>query len=307
MAELWLTGAAYQLGGQSIEPGDLPSLPEALLEKKLPNDLKLLGIGKFHRIVDLYGDIEKSAAKTLAKSDLSGEDVDCVIFCSSRFHHDASAQNKGYARALIANGIAPRSLFCISGTGCVSVLTGINLAKTLAFQKGLENFLVVNIDFVEEQDDMRRVCPHALLSDGVSSVVVSRNRRHETSLRLQSFVEKTDVQKMRDGIQLKDFASGRDVIAACLRDAEYPIERVEKILSNNIFLPLKKIKESAHGFSEAQMYFENVARNGHCYASDILINLSDYLESNTEPSGGFVLYSEADGHTACLLASPPGA
>jgi len=303
MAEIWLSGPAYRLGGARVACTDLPGLAEALADRKLPDDPDMLGLGAFHRIETLYDDIAHATGRSVAKAGLAGGDIDGVIFTSSRFHDDASAQNKGYARALIANDIAPKTLMCLSGTGCVSVVTGIALARALIADKGLANVLVVNIDFLEEPDDLRRLCPHAFLSDAVALVVVSPAPRGDRALRVTAIAEKTDVVKMRDGVQIRDFALGRDVVAGCLGDAGQTVAGLDKLLSNNIFRPLKKIKEDALGFAERQMFLENIVPNGHCYASDLLINLSDYLDGVAEP-GGVLLYSEADGHTGCVLALP---
>ena len=298
MTERYLSGPAYELGESGLDFTSLPGLSDVMRTRKLPSKPELLGISRVFVLEDIYRLVEASIAKSLAASELQGSDIDGVIFCSSQFLDDASRQNNGYARALIAAGIDPQVMFCVTGTGCVSLLTGIGLAIRLLETSSLRRFAVVNIDFFEGEP-IERLRPHALLSDAVSSVIVGEPG-NSANLSIRSFVERTDVVRMRDGVQIRDFAHGRDAVAECLRGAGRDVGDIAFILSNNIFLPLKQLKDGSHGFKQHQMKLDNVAAYGHCYASDALINLSDHLEGAREDQD-LLIYSEADGHTACLV------
>jgi len=302
MKGLWLTGPAYELGERRMSHADVPDFSTGLIVLGLPPKPEFLGIGHFHKMEDLYGTISRSIAKTLERSELAAADIDAVLFCSSQFHHDATTQNRGYARVLQSQSIAPTAMYCVSGTGCVSLLSGLQLAAGLIAARGFRAVLVVNYDQADPSDDLGRICSHALLSDAVASVVLSSRRATPRDLCLQGYTDGTDASQMASGVRLQDVARGRQAIQSCAEISGERLSAVEKVFSNNIYLPMKRMKELSYGITPQQLYLSNVTRKGHCFSSDLLINLSDYLDERPAASGSFVFYSEAAGHIGCLLA-----
>jgi 3-oxoacyl-[acyl-carrier-protein] synthase-3 len=80
------------------------------------------------------------------------------------------------------------------------------------------------------------------------------------------------------------------------------VSDLTKVFSNNLYLPVITLKEGSIGVNKSQLYLENVARFGHCFSADSVINLSDYMKTVGIQKGEyFALNSSAEGLRAQVL------
>lgn len=303
MRDKWLSGLSYCLGEKKDNYTNISGLENILAEHKLPYIPEILGLGDFYKTDDIYSLLTKSIGNTLGQSSISEQEIDCIIFSSSNFSHDFLKQNLGYSTSFIKLGINPKSLYCVSGTGCVSFFSACELANSLIESEGFKRVLIVNIDYEEIVDDRARFVGYAILSDSVTSVILSREMETPGDFRILSFRKTINVEHMNKRININNNGMVSDVIKLICDDSKIALTDLTRVFSNNIFLSVKVMKEMALGFCKEQLYLENISRTGHCLTSDPLINMSDYLNQTTDTTGLYLLYSEADGHASSLLLS----
>lgn len=302
MIHKWITGASYCLGEKKCEYGQIKSIEKKLEEYGFSANAEVLGLGYYYKTTDIYKLAYESIAQTLSTAGLSGDSIDSVVFCSSNFHHDLITQNRGFGRILIENGINPKTLICVCGVGCVSLLSGFESASAQMETQDIRRVLIVNIDHIKAKSDSERLIGFALLSDNVSSFILSDEALTGCSFGVSGFYKETNLQQMHDGINIKNCRKIQ-VIGPAIERAGLDIHDIDKVFGNNIFLPQKKVKEQGYGFSNNQLYLDNVSRTAHCLGSDTLINFSDYMSDRRDWKGNVLLYAEADGHAASLVVS----
>lgn len=293
--QVWLAGAAYTLGEETRACAELADLPAHMAARGVPYVPQLLGLGEYHTTRDVYQLATSAVQQTLERAGVGPDAVDSLVLSAATFRHDFDTQKLGVGRLLLQLGIAPRAVYAVSGSGCAAAVNAIDLASTLVGRGGLRRILVVNIDHVEAESALDRCIGYAFVSDSAASVLVSVT---EGGSALLASSRRIDAQQMREGIRLNAKDNGAEVVAE-LGERAGGLVNVDKLLGMNTFLPVKKARERALGFSARQLYLTNVPRTGHCLGADALINWIDC--SATSATGPRLLYAEADGHACGLL------
>jgi 3-oxoacyl-[acyl-carrier-protein] synthase-3 len=295
---VWLAGAAYELGEHRIPHDRIDGLRALFEARQLPLMPAILGLGDVYRTDDVYRLASASIGKTLAKAGLAGAQVDCVIASAASFRHEFDAQKIGYGGALHDHAIQPRAFYAVCGTGCVAVLSAIELARDLVGCQRFGCVLIVNVDHIASTDDRARFIDYAMVSDSAASVVVVGQPEPAARHRVVALSTRTDVEQMRHGIRWNSADIGTQTIACALQTAQIQLADLDKVLATNMFLPIKKHRERALGVAPGQQFLANLPRFGHCLAADALIGLVDC--ETAEPRLR-MMYSEADGHAAALI------
>jgi 3-oxoacyl-[acyl-carrier-protein] synthase III len=303
---VWLAGAAYELGEQRISYAQIDGLQVLFAAQRIPWLPELLGLGAIYKTVDVYRLASASIRKTLTKAGVPGSLVDCVIVSAASVRHDFNIQKVGFGRALLDNAISPHGFFGVYATGCVAVLSAIELARDLVLAQRFHHVLIVNVDHIGSDDDKARFLGYALVSDSAASVLVTdRPERQALHHRIVWISKQTDVDQMLKGIRWNnaDIDIGISTISEMQQAGKIACSKLGKILANNTFLPIKKQRERALGFAPNQIFLDNTARIGHCLAADGLIGLVDCEASGTLEPTLQLLYSEADGHAAAVVVA----
>jgi len=81
-----------------------------------------------------------------------------------------------------------------------------------------------------------------------------------------------------------------------MKRASMEIDQVDILMHANIFEAVIVMKELQAGFTAGQLYTENIARVGHCFAADPIINLTDLAAAGRLRDNGHYM----------LAASVPG-
>ena len=297
---VWLAGAAYELGEHRLPHDRIEGLAALFAARELPMLPQVLGLGDVYKTDDVYRLASVSIRKTLTKAGVPSSRVDCVITSAASFRHDFDTQKIGYGKALLDNAIQPRSFYGVSGTGCAALLSAIELARDLVIAERFACVLIVNVDHIVSTDDRARFIDYAMVSDSAASVLVIGRPGLPTQHRVVCIRTQTNVEQMVRGIRWNSSDIGAAAIEGARQAAQIQLSDLDKVLSTNTFLPIKKHRERALGFAPAQQFLGNIVRLGHCLAADALISLVDC--ESAEPKLR-LLYSEADGHAAAIVVS----
>jgi 3-oxoacyl-[acyl-carrier-protein] synthase-3 len=265
-----LAAIAYVLGELELPYHEAPGFTAVCREYAMPDMPALFGWGCYRRTYRALSDLAvESARMTLNKSGLSGNDVDALILCSANLQSDHALIYNSILREL---GLTRTFPIGVTWTDCTMLLTGLMLAQALV-QTQLDNILIVSANRIE--DESFRFQPYALFSDGAASCIV-------TSETLRGGFEILGSQSMSRSESTKTEAEADDTVLyrnvheALTHRLNLDTEGLEKVLPHNLFLPVLKIKEGRLGVATTQLFLDNVAKLGHCFSADSLINLHDY-------------------------------
>lgn len=291
---VFVSAPAYLLGEVEVQHADLPGFAERVRGYRMPAQPQLWGWGAVRRTERPVADLAVGSGRsTLRAAGLDPADVDALVLCCTRF--PGGPETHGEFVAGIMAGLAmPAAAFTgITLNRCTNLMAGIEVAAALVAAGRHRNVLVVTADAVD--DESRRLEQYALFSDGAASCLVAATGHGGQSYEVLGCAS---AQRNADLDWSREISSelSREVNEALLSPGGHCLADVTALLHANLFLPLVSMKERQAGFAAGQLDTGNVARFGHCFAADPLINLAD------RAAAGRV----ADGDLYLLAVSVPG-
>ncbi len=295
----YLHGISYVLGENKRNFDSAEGFTETISESKMPNFPELWGWGFYYQTDNIYELAIESAKKTLTNSSISPADIDLVIFSSVCFPEAPSRLYPVIGKIVAALGCANALIKGHTLDGCAAVLNAIYDAQTIISTKKHQNILVIGL--ANMPPEAKRFTDFALFGDACCSCIVSSTPGNN-SLEIVDLVQKIDLNEVCNGVGLNpDNNLSKNTLNLLLDRNSISISNIDKLINNNIFLPLKKLNESRLGLKAAQIFNENIARIGHCHACDGIINLTDYISSTKTPNGNIVIQSDGNGHCVSML------
>jgi len=294
-----LCGLSYELGDQVRAYKDAENFAAVMARHRIPDLPALMGFGCYRRTSDDILTLAiKSARKTLASTGLSGEDIDVVFFCSTNFGV-IGGDGREYVYQLCKQlGLSRAYPVGITLNNCTTFLSALKIAQSMLPGSHYKNILVVTSDKV--YDETQRCIQYGIFSDSAASCVVSKELSQGFELLASDF--RSDYRLIESGAGLNDDAIYASVQQNLLAAANYRVSDITKTFTNNIFVPIVRAKETRLGFSDRQLYLDNVAEKAHCFAADALINLTDYAANRQDEDGSlYVLSADAEGLRVSLL------
>jgi 3-oxoacyl-[acyl-carrier-protein] synthase-3 len=307
-APVYLSGLAYRLG-EKVERYDRATGFEATSRAaNMPDMPDVWGWGEYHSTDDAYAMGLASARATLAGAGVDPSQIDQTIFACSYFPDNDDTLYQSTGLILKELGLVRSLVEGQTLTGCATLLSAV-LAAAFAVRSGrFRNVLVIAIDKLPRGVD--RFFNYALFSDGAASCVVSSTAT-PGSLALVDGAQGIALDEIVGGVRFSPANPLHvNVLGQAMDRASWTIESISKIFNNNVYLPVKTVKDGMAGFGPDQMFLNNVARNGHCLACDSFINCADYATTmGTRAGERFVLQADGNGCCVALLveASAPRA
>lgn len=283
-----IDACSYVLGEIERPYRDVPDFENMLGRYGYPDEPTVFGWGAYFKTDDDIFDLGiRSARQTLAQSSVSAGDVDFVMFCSTCFPGNEIEYINYNAR--IYESLELKKAFPIGITlnNCISYMSAIVMAENMIRSGAYNNILIITADKV--YDESIRFNNFALLSDSAASCLVTRRD-----------VSGLEIMSARFGVSQDPITSnhGKDepelygrILNEVLEGSTTSLSDIKKVFCNNIFRPVTQLKETRLGFSRRQLYLDNVARCGHCFSADTLINYVDYARQTSPAEGEKFLFS----------------
>lgn len=273
---VYLLGPAYVLGEQEVEHTAIDNLGELARRFKLAPKAELWGWGRI-RVTSL--ELEELAVQTgletVKAAGVGTGSIDALVLCSNRIPGPAEGHGEFVAEILTGIGLGDIPAYGVNLNRCVNLLAGIDLARALVVSGRYRRILVITTDKVADGAD--RMSQFALFSDGAASCVISAEPgagESGSAFELVSCATAQETASLEWTNQISaDLAKA--VNEQLLGTAGIKLGDVTALLHANLFTPLVAMKERQAGFSPGQLYLDNIARFGHCFAADPLINLVD--------------------------------
>lgn len=293
-----VSNIAYTMGEIESTYSEAPGFADVVERGAMLKIPAMWGWGNYFATQDILSLASPTIKKTLGGAKIAPTEVDLVIFCASVMPGKGSDLNARTAEILKSVGIDKANVIGQTLGGCTTMLNSMIIACDLLGAGAYRNILVVAIE--ELPDEVARFTNFAIFSDVCVSFLVSFEENG--GFEIVSSTYKTSIDEIVGGADLQNSDLNKDCITQTINKASVGLADIKKVFSNNTFLPVKTIKERNIGFTSKQMDIGNVARIGHCFSCDSILNYCLHKSSQPETSDGhFLLFAEADGHSASVL------
>jgi len=292
-------GASYVLGEEETDYTSITNLSELASRLRLTPKAGLWGWGAIWRTgCDLEDLAVRTGLATLRAAGLDASSVDALVLCSNRIPGPAEGHGSFVSRVLTGIGLGDIPCYGQYLNRCANLLTGLDVSRALVTSGRYQRVLLITTDKVAAGVD--RISQFALSSDGAASCIVTSEAADTSTGGIASYelLGCATAQRTADLEWTKEISSdlARQVNDQLLTPWGLKLGDVRALAHANIFKPLIMMKERQAGFSPEQLHLGNIARIGHCFAADPLINLVDRAALGDIGEGSY-----------CLLAtSVPG-
>lgn len=294
MTTAYLRAPRYVLGEIEADHSTIADLPARARAFGMREQAELWGWGTIRRTERSLEELAiDSGRATLGDAAVDRCDVDGLVLCSTRFPGGPETHGR-FVRAIMTGlGLDDVAFTGITLNRCTNMLAALQTAEALVVSGRRACVLVVTTDRVV--DETTRMERFALFSDGAASCVVTGGRGGHGDYEVVACAAAQDTREL-DWQHEISAALSRRVNDSMLGALRITLGDVAGLMHANLYRPLVVLKERQAGFSAAQLYTDNIARFGHCFAADPVINLVD-----REAAGAV-----RDGHYYMLASSVPG-
>jgi 3-oxoacyl-[acyl-carrier-protein] synthase III len=297
--DAYVSGVQYQLGEVSHRYLDASGFQEVLTEKKLPDMPDLWGWGTFYTTDNAYELGRMAGQKALEASGIDPASVDLTVIACSYFPDADDLLYQGAAKILKDLALTRSLIEGQTLMGCATLLSALHTAAQLVRAGIHQNILVIGIDKMPK--GLPRFWDYGLFSDAAAACLVSSARRGR-GLRHVGSARSVQLDELLGGVRFNaKNALHVKVLGELMADTGHTVPQISRVFNNNVYLPIKSQKDQLAGFKRPQMFLDNVARTGHCFSCDSLVNFSDYAASQKLAAGDRFVF-QADGNGCCAMS-----
>ncbi|MET0793584.1 MAG: 3-oxoacyl-[acyl-carrier-protein] synthase III C-terminal domain-containing protein [Polyangiaceae bacterium] len=285
------TGAVYVRSIAYVLGRILP-IADALVDRGPPDLLaKLLAAGfRSYSVSELSAPrlAREALAATLTRSERSASSIDAVVYATCSFWGDSVGEL--HRASIHRDVLAPLGLDHVALHG-VGLAESGNFASALRTARNLlrcgdaRNVLVVTTDRVPNRTEEYRAMPSAVTinSDGAAACLVSSEPGAGFELEEVAQVSSPKMLLHRKGEGLQKYleivAGLRAAFDAVRRRLAVRAEDYAALVTNNYAPATLANFAQAVGVVPERVFIDNVARFGHAFAADNLINIDDLCRS----------------------------
>jgi 3-oxoacyl-[acyl-carrier-protein] synthase III len=227
---------------------------------------------------------------TLATAGVDPAALDAVVLCSTGFPVGTQVHGSFAQTVLSGLGVDDVDFLGVGINRCTNLLAGLQVADAMVRGGRHRRVLVVTTDRVD--DETMRMEKFALFSDGAASCLVADEPSASGGFELLGCAAATRVRELDWSNEISPELTRR-VNEQLLKPAGLTLDAVAGLMHANIFTPIVMLKEMQAGFASAQLYTDNIARVGHCFAADPLINLVDRTAAGHVVAGGYYMLASS--------------
>jgi 3-oxoacyl-[acyl-carrier-protein] synthase III len=268
----YLCAPRYVLGEVEEDHRELPDLTARAAQLRMPVRAEIWGWGRYRRTELSLAELAIEAGRAaLLAGDTAAHEVDMLLLCSTRFPGGAETHGRFVQVIMTELGLTRAAFAGITLNRCTNLLAALDIAAALVTSRRRRRVLVVTAD---RAGDVDRLENFALFSDGAAGCLVANDPVGRPTYEI---VACASAEKAADLDWSSEISAdlAREVNDRLLGTARLRLEQIVGLLHANLVLPLVVMKERLAGFTQAQLYTDNIPRIGHCFAADPLINLVD--------------------------------
>lgn len=282
-----LAAPRYVLGEEELSHEDIPGFEERARDLKMALQPRLWGWGTVRRTrCDVAELAIESGRQALRAADAEPAAVDALLVCSTRFPGGAP-EHAALAQTIMSGlGLRDAAFSGLALNRCAGLVAAIDLAVALVNAGRYQTILVITADRVANETE--RVENFALFSDGSASCLVTGGQAAGPSFEVISCASRHQNTDLSWSAEISPELT-RLVNDSLLKPVGVPLGHIDRLFHANLVQPLIAMKELQAGFTAGQLYTDNIARFGHCFAADPLINLADFAASGMVREGALYM------------------
>jgi len=267
---VYLTAPRYVLGEIEEDHTAIANLDERIAEFRILPRPDFWGWGKIRRTgTDIASMAIESGSATLCAAGHDPTSIDALVLCSTAFPDDSGGHARLVRTVMSGLGLDDADVIGVTLNNCTNLLAGLQVADAMVAGGRYTRVLVITSDRV--RDETARMERFALFSDGAASCLVQAD---QGAFEVVSCAGAHNVHQLDWSNEISPDLAGT-VNERLLKTAGITLDEVSALMHANIFRPILVLKEMQAGFSRDQLYTDNIARIGHCFAADPVINLVD--------------------------------
>lgn len=245
--------------------------------------------------------------KTLEECDIAAEDIDAVVYSTCSFWSDPELPELGknsqlsseFSKKIIKNvvfdlGMENAQTYGVFLAESGNFTSGMRFANNLLYSDDVENIIYVNTDKLTEDESKIVPSEISIMSEAAVSCLVSSTQKGEFRIENIAQKSKPSMSAFEKGDFLRvlmEVAKGVELTCKAALKGNKP-EDYLKLITNNYSENTLRMLSYQAGFTNEQLFMDNLSRFAHAFASDNLINLKDYCDLNEVKSGDkFMLLS----------------
>jgi 3-oxoacyl-[acyl-carrier-protein] synthase-3 len=277
VAEVTLSALATELGRprRLEELGELAARPELLAALRQDRAGLAYYLESGEPLLDLA---RRAAGRSLEAAGVPPAEIDAVVFATDSFLNTPE-QYAGLGRLLADLGLVRAYPLNVTLSDCANALIALRVAAALLRAGELRRVLLISADLA------RHAAPSRLIGDGVA---VGSDAAASAVLALggDGFAVESAAQKTESALldppagehaRLASRVRAHRALFAELFAGGPGAAAVRRVFPNNFARDVTRLFLEDNGFTGEQIYLDNVRRLGHCFGSDCLINLHDFL------------------------------
>lgn len=279
--DIFLGGIAYRLG----ETYPITSIKDADPDKV---DLfSNIGLQNYCRSDESIAEMAYHAiSETLSKTTINAAEVSSLIIASTVDSiHSVGIEYKDMDRILENFCLINAKLYGCSLSKCSNLSAALELGLSLLQTQGLPHVLIVVADKYSDKTDRFMDSNESILSDGATSFLLSKEELEYQLLHLET---KNDLSHINREYNIFEFLDNSvkqlNTLWEQLKN-QHPYDSFDKLFFGNYNSLLQRSYRSTMGIDEEKLFLSNLAKYGHVFSADTLINLKDYSMANTISSG----------------------
>ncbi|MFD2467720.1 3-oxoacyl-[acyl-carrier-protein] synthase III C-terminal domain-containing protein [Amycolatopsis silviterrae] len=278
---LYLRGLAYSVGD---------AVPLADIEDGDPEQVQIftkLGLRDYRKSpLGLSELCRRSAAETMRTSGAVPADVGAVLIAPTvNSIHAVGLDYPEVAQILGDHGLSEAKLYGVTLSKCSNLSAALELGASLLRANDYSEVLIIVGDKCARDRDRFMDSAESILSDGALSFVLSKNGG---DWELAHLATSSDLSHLtRDFGVLAFVDNSVKNLGRLWRaiPAELPGEKMEKVFCGNYNMLIQRALMKELGTGPEKFWLDNLARLGHVFSCDVLINLTDYAERTAVAPG----------------------
>jgi 3-oxoacyl-[acyl-carrier-protein] synthase-3 len=303
MSDVYLRGPHYELGEREAGYQSLVGFDERAAEYGLATAPGLWGWGSVFRTERSVAELAvASGIGTLISAGLDPVEIDALIVCCCE-PPTASADHGSFVGSILRGiGLGDIPFWGLNLNRCANLLAALDVARAFVAAGRFRHVLVVTTDRAARDAD--RFVNYALFSDGAASCVVAAEPGADGFLLVATATAGDTATLGPENEISADLA--RAVNEQLFGPRGMKPAEVDALMHTNVFKPLLVMKERQAGFDAGQLWTDNIARVGHCFAADPLINLVDRAAlGHVRPGRHYLLAMSVPGTRVGALLHKP--
>jgi 3-oxoacyl-[acyl-carrier-protein] synthase III len=289
---IYIGALAASLGETVNDFGEIPVFSQ---DPKLTAFLRSMKVQHYRSSASSPAELARdSARQTLARSRITPADIDVVIYVSESLWEDRFYL-KDQHWLLEELGLSHAYLIGTFLRACSNIHSALRIAANLCRNDEAGAVLIVTTDKAKTTEE--RVVPPKIgvTSDSAASLILSRQMAGaDFQVLCNAQCALPSMQRLDESAQYMLFLKCvRDGVAAavdrCTEGLGCSVQDLRRLVSNNYNMSLISMFAAILGVSDSLFVSDNIARYGHCYSADNVINLIHLLEQEALAPGDLTL------------------